>query len=60
MRAVIQRVSSAQVISDGELTGKMDSAGLAILLGVRKGDTPEDAVAACDKNCEVAHFFGRK
>ena len=56
MRAVIQRVSSAQVISDGELTGKMDSAGLAILLGVRKGDTPEDAVVLATKIAKLRIF----
>ena len=44
MRAVIQRVSSAQVISNDVRTGKIDS-GLAILLGVRKGDSERDASA---------------
>ena len=55
MRAVIQRVSSAQVISDGELTGKINS-GLAILLGVRKGDTSEDAVALATKIAKLRIF----
>lgn len=42
MRAVIQRVSSSQVISDGVLTGKIGK-GLTILLGVKKGDSEKDA-----------------
>ena len=41
MRAVIQRVSSAAVISDGTLTGEI-SRGLLILLGVEVGDTREE------------------
>lgn len=55
MRAVLQRVTSAQVISDGELTGKMDK-GLAILLGVRKGDGEEDAVALATKISKLRIF----
>lgn len=48
MRAVIQRVSAAQVISDGVLTGKINK-GLAIFLGVKKGDGREDAEALAAK-----------
>lgn len=55
MRAVLQRVTSAQVISDGELTGKIDK-GLAILLGVRKGDGEEDAVALATKISKLRIF----
>ncbi|MBM4263698.1 MAG: D-tyrosyl-tRNA(Tyr) deacylase [Deltaproteobacteria bacterium] len=42
MRAVIQRVSEAQVVVDAEVTGKI-GAGLCVLLGVHKQDTPERA-----------------
>ena len=42
MRAVIQRVSSASVVSDGVPTGKIEQ-GLMILLGVAKGDEKLDA-----------------
>ena len=42
MRAVIQRVFSANVIADDVPSGKIDK-GLYILLGVEKGDTEEDA-----------------
>lgn len=55
MRAILQRVASAQVISDGELTGKIDN-GLAILLGVRKGDGEEDAVALATKISKLRIF----
>lgn len=40
MRLVIQRVSSAQVKSEGELCGKIDY-GYMVLVGIAKGDTPE-------------------
>ena len=52
MRAVIQRVSSASVISDGKLTGKIDK-GFAILLGVKKTDEKEDAEALRDRMVRV-------
>jgi D-tyrosyl-tRNA(Tyr) deacylase len=42
MRAVIQRVSSASVISNDISTGKI-STGLVILLGIESGDTQDDA-----------------
>jgi len=41
MRAIIQRVSSASVISDGVPTGAIGQ-GLLILLGVEVGDTIEE------------------
>jgi D-aminoacyl-tRNA deacylase len=42
MRAVIQRVSQAQVTIEGKVVGKIN-AGLMILLGVSNEDTTEDA-----------------
>jgi D-tyrosyl-tRNA(Tyr) deacylase len=42
MRAVIQRVSKAQVGVDGETVGAI-SAGLLVLLGVTHGDSERDA-----------------
>jgi len=41
MRAIIQRVSSASVISDGVLTGEIEN-GLLILLGIEVGDKREE------------------
>jgi D-tyrosyl-tRNA(Tyr) deacylase len=42
MRAVIQRVSSADVKVDGELVGATDG-GLMVLLGVKQGDEQKQA-----------------
>jgi D-aminoacyl-tRNA deacylase len=42
MRAVVQRVTSAQVIVDGATVGKVQR-GLLVLLGVGHTDTEEDA-----------------
>lgn len=42
MRAVVQRVSRAQVSVGDENVGRID-AGLLVLLGVSKSDTPADA-----------------
>lgn len=55
MRAVLQRVSEASVVSDGILTGKT-GAGLLILLGVREGDTKEDADALTEKISKLRIF----
>lgn len=42
MRALVQRVSSASVSVDGERVAAIGP-GLLVLLGVRRGDTPEQA-----------------
>lgn len=42
MRAVVQRVSEARVVVDGQTVGQIGG-GFVVLLGVRRGDTPEDA-----------------
>jgi D-tyrosyl-tRNA(Tyr) deacylase len=42
MRAVVQRVARARVTVDGETTGEIGP-GLLVLLGVRRGDTPDQA-----------------
>jgi D-aminoacyl-tRNA deacylase len=55
MRAVIQRVLSAQVVVDGEIVGKIGS-GLLVLLGVTKTDTSEDAEALADKIINLRIF----
>ena len=41
MRALIQRVSSAQVSVDGQVTGKIGR-GLLVLAGIHKTDTAQD------------------
>jgi D-tyrosyl-tRNA(Tyr) deacylase len=42
MRAVVQRVSSAHVQVDGNVTGKIGT-GLVVLLGIEKRDTTKEA-----------------
>ena len=58
MRAVVQRVSSSSVLSDGVLTGRTE-AGLMVLIGVEKGDTESDAKYIADKICNI-RIFERK
>lgn len=48
MRAVIQRVSRAEVRVDGEVTGRIGR-GIAVLLGVGQGDTERDGDYLLDK-----------
>ena len=48
MRALVQRVSSAQVRSEGELTGEIGP-GLCVLVGVTHTDTSEIARKMADK-----------
>ena len=48
MRAVVQRVSRAQVTVNGEIAGEIGP-GLLVLLGVGSGDTRSDADYLADK-----------
>lgn len=48
MRAVVQRVSRAQVSIGGEVVGAIDR-GLAVLLGVAEGDSRQDAAWVANK-----------
>jgi D-aminoacyl-tRNA deacylase len=48
MRAVVQRVSRAQVSVNGEITGEI-GLGLLILLGVGRDDTEADAIYLSEK-----------
>ncbi len=48
MRAVVQRVSSARVVVDGETVGEI-SGGLLALVGATHDDTVEDARAVAGK-----------
>ena len=48
MRAVVQRVSKAAVVSDGQVVGRID-AGLLVYLGVQNDDTDTDVGYIVDK-----------
>ena len=48
MRAVVQRVTSARVLIDGESVGAIGS-GLAVLLGIAADDTPDQAKWLAEK-----------
>jgi D-aminoacyl-tRNA deacylase len=55
MRAVIQRVSSARVVIEGREYSRI-AAGLLVLLGVEKDDTPDDASALARRIVELRIF----
>ncbi len=55
MRAVIQRVSSASVTVDGEITGAIEG-GLLILLGVGHGDEESDGAWLANKISNLRIF----
>ena len=48
MRAIVQRVSSASVVVEGETVGSC-GVGLLLLVGVHREDTPDAAVKLADK-----------
>ncbi len=59
MRAVVQRVSRAEVRVDGRVTGKVTGSparGLLVLLGVARGDGAEDARAMAEKVAALRVF----
>jgi len=55
MRAVIQRVKSAEVSVDGRVSGKIEK-GLLLLLGVGKGDSENDVSFLTSKIPELRIF----
>ncbi len=55
MKAVIQRVSSAQVDVDGECVGKIEK-GLLVLLGVGENDTEREADLLAAKTAKLRIF----
>ncbi len=58
MIVVVQRVSRAEVRVDGEVAGKIGP-GLAILVGVERGDGETDADVLARKLCALRIFPGR-
>ncbi len=55
MKAVFQRVSRAEVRSEGRVTGRIGP-GAVILLGVGRGDTEAEAVKLADKVAKLRVF----
>jgi D-tyrosyl-tRNA(Tyr) deacylase len=55
MRAVVQRVSRAQVGVDQKITGQI-GLGLLVLLGVGRDDTEADATYLAEKICGLRIF----
>ena len=55
MRAVVMRVLSASVEIDGTVTGRIDK-GFLVLLGIKIGDTENDAVRLAAKVCNLRVF----
>ncbi len=55
MRACIQRVSQAQVVVDGEVTGAIEQ-GLVVLLGVTTQDTEADLTWLAEKIIHLRIF----
>ena len=55
MRAVVQRVTNADVKIDGRVNGKIDD-GVLVLLGVGNGDTEEDMKYIADKIIKLRIF----
>ena len=55
MRAVIQRVSSASVVVDGQIVGEIGR-GLLVLLGVGHADTNREAAWMADKIANLRIF----
>jgi D-tyrosyl-tRNA(Tyr) deacylase len=58
MIVVVQRVSRAEVRVDGEAVGRI-GLGLALLVGVERGDGKADAEALARKLCALRIFPGR-
>ena len=55
MRLVIQRVTNAEVKVDGKTTGKIGK-GFLVLLGIKTGDTKQEADYLVKKLCNLSVF----
>lgn len=55
MKAVLQRVTNANVVVEGKTLGEI-SQGYMILLGVRQGDTEKEAAYLAQKTAELRVF----
>ena len=55
MRALLQRVTAASVVVDGEIVGSIDG-GFLVLLGVHHDDSPETAAQIAEKIATLRVF----
>ena len=60
MRAVVQRVSKARVVVDGETVGELARPGLVVLIGVTHSDTASDAKLMASKLYNLRILEGEK
>ncbi|WP_405144319.1 D-aminoacyl-tRNA deacylase [Sphaerisporangium sp. NBC_01403] len=60
MRAVVQRVSSASVVVDGQTVGAIDEPGLLVLVGVTHTDGPAEAAKLAAKLWGLRILSGEK
>jgi D-aminoacyl-tRNA deacylase len=60
MRAVVQRVSRASVAVGGQVVGAIEGPGLLVLIGIRHGDTPEQAAKLAAKLWGLRILDGEK
>jgi D-aminoacyl-tRNA deacylase len=60
VRAVVQRVSQANVTVDGRVTGAITETGLCVLVGVTHDDTPEKAAKLAVKLWGLRILDGEK
>jgi D-aminoacyl-tRNA deacylase len=60
MRAVVQRVSSASVVVDGQPVGAIDEPGLLVLVGVTHTDTRAEAARLAAKLWGLRILHGEK
>lgn len=60
MRAILQRVTRAEVTVDGETVGAIEGPGLLVLVGATHSDTPDDASALAAKIWNLRILDGEK
>jgi D-tyrosyl-tRNA(Tyr) deacylase len=60
VKAVLQRVSRARVVVDGEVVGEVTRPGLVALVGVTHGDGPAEVATLARKIAELRILHGER
>ena len=60
MKAVLQRVSRARVVVEGEVVGELTRPGVVALVGVTHGDGPEQVATLARKIAELRILHGER